>query len=100
MGEGFVTPAIARQRPLPPLSSVRGVKNTDETRPQVSTWKAQDMVDVEKCEMTFYPAAVLSKRAEPIEKIDDSIRRLVEKMADVMVERKGIGLAGPQIGVP
>jgi peptide deformylase len=57
-------------------------------------------IDVEKAEMTFYPAAVLSKRAEPIEKIDDSIRRLVEKMADVMVERKGVGLAGPQVGLP
>jgi peptide deformylase len=58
------------------------------------------MVDVEKCEMTFYPAPVLRNQAQPIEKIDDNIRRLVARMIDVMVERKGIGLAGPQIGVP
>ena len=57
-------------------------------------------MDVEKAEMTFYPAPVLRQRAELVEKIDESIRRLVEKMVDVMVERKGIGLAAPQIGIP
>jgi peptide deformylase len=56
-------------------------------------------IDVEKCEMTFYPAPVLRNRAQAIETIDDNIRRLVEKMIEVMIERKGIGLAGPQIGV-
>jgi len=58
------------------------------------------MVDVDKCEITFYPARVLSKRAQPVEKIDESIRRLVEKMTDIMIERKGVGLAAPQAGVP
>jgi peptide deformylase len=50
--------------------------------------------------MTHYPADVLGKRAEPVEKIDDNIHRLVEKMTDIMLEHKGIGLAGPQVGVP
>ncbi|MHC4622509.1 MAG: peptide deformylase [Planctomycetota bacterium] len=57
------------------------------------------MVDLEECGITHYPAAVLAGRAQPIEKIDDGIRRLVEKMTDIMLENKGIGLAGPQIGV-
>ena len=30
----------------------------------------------------------------------DSIRRLVEKMTDIMLENKGVGLAAPQVGVP
>jgi len=50
--------------------------------------------------MTHYPADVLGKRAEPVEKIDDNIHRLVEKMTDIMLEHKGVGLAGPQVGVP
>jgi peptide deformylase len=57
------------------------------------------MVDVDKCRMTRYPAAVLKGRAAPVEKIDDSIRKLVEKMTDLMIEHKGIGFAAPQAGV-
>ena len=47
-----------------------------------------------------YPAAVLAEAAGPVEKIDDDIRRLVEKMTDIMLRNKGIGLAAPQAGVP
>ena len=58
------------------------------------------MTDVEKCRITHYPAEVLAGRAQPIEKVDDNIRRLVEKMTDIMLENKGVGLAGPQASVP
>lgn len=58
------------------------------------------MIDIEKCRITHYPASVLTGRARPVENIDDSIRKLVEKMTDIMLEHKGIGLAGPQAGVP
>jgi peptide deformylase len=58
------------------------------------------MVDIEECRLTHYPAKVLTKPAKPIEKIDDNIRQLIEKMTDIMLENKGIGLAGPQVGVP
>ncbi|PKL44954.1 MAG: peptide deformylase [Planctomycetes bacterium HGW-Planctomycetes-1] len=57
------------------------------------------MVDVEKCKMTRWPTPVLIEKAKPIEEIDDSIRALAEKMKDIMVEHKGVGLAGPQAGV-
>jgi len=60
----------------------------------------EKMIDVEKCRITHYPAEVLGGRAQPIEKIDDNIHRLVEKMTDIMLENKGIGMAGPQAGVP
>jgi len=56
-------------------------------------------IDVDKCKMTRYPASVLKGRAAPVEKIDDSIRRLVEKMTDLMIEHKGVGFAAPQAGV-
>jgi peptide deformylase len=58
------------------------------------------MVDIEKCRITHYPADVLAKPAEPVEKIDDNIRRLIEKMTDIMLENKGVGLAAPQVGIP
>ena len=58
------------------------------------------MIDIEKCRITHYPAEVLARRAEPVEEIDDNIRRLVEKMTDIMLKNKGVGLAAPQAGVP
>jgi peptide deformylase len=58
------------------------------------------MIDIDKCQITHYPAEVLAERAQPVEKIDDNIRRLVEKMTDIMLKNKGIGLAAPQAGVP
>ena len=57
------------------------------------------MIDIEKCRITHYPADVLAKAASPVEKINDNIRQLVEKMIDIMLKNKGVGLAAPQIGV-
>ena len=58
------------------------------------------MINVDKFRITHYPAEVLAQKARPIEKIDDSIHRLVEKMTEIMLANKGIGLAGPQASVP
>jgi peptide deformylase len=57
------------------------------------------MIDVDKCRMTRLPSSVLGQPTRPIEEIDDDVRRLVEKMTDIMLENKGMGLAGPQAGV-
>jgi peptide deformylase len=56
-------------------------------------------LDVDKCRITRYPAGVLGKRAEPVEKVDGNIRRFVEKMTEIMLKNKGVGLAAPQVGV-
>lgn len=58
------------------------------------------MIDIQKCRITHYPADVLAGSARPVEKIDDNIRQLVQKMTDIMLENKGVGLAAPQAGVP
>ena len=57
------------------------------------------MADYSTCCLTKYPTPVLAEKAKPVETIDDSIRILAERMADIMVETKGVGLAGPQAGV-
>lgn len=56
-------------------------------------------IDADKCHITHYPAKVLTGPAQPVEKIDDNIRRLVVKMTDLMIEMKGVGFAAPQAGV-
>ena len=57
------------------------------------------MVEIDKCCITHWPSPVLCKAAEPVEEITDEIRGLAEKMIDIMLKLKGIGLAGPQAGV-
>src|SRR3990172_5162008 len=56
-------------------------------------------MDIDKCKITHYPARVLAGRAEPVEVIDENIRRLVDKMTEIMLKNKGVGLAAPQAGV-
>jgi len=56
-------------------------------------------IDVDNCRITRYPQAVLGRPAETVKEIDDDIRRLVDKMTDIMLENRGIGLAAPQVGI-
>ena len=46
-----------------------------------------------------YPDPFLSGKADPVSKIDDRIKELIQDMFDTMYESEGIGLAAPQIGV-
>ncbi|MFV0371424.1 MAG: peptide deformylase [Azonexus sp.] len=46
-----------------------------------------------------FPDPRLQKIARPVEKIDDSIRRLAADMAETMYEAPGIGLAATQVDV-
>ena len=57
------------------------------------------MVDIDKCRITRYPAGVLGRRAEPVDQINDNIRQFVDKMIDIMLKNKGVGLAAPQADV-
>lgn len=45
-------------------------------------------------------ARVLREQAAPVEAVDDELRRLARDMFDTMYHAEGIGLAGPQVGVP
>lgn len=42
---------------------------------------------------------VLRRRAEPVDQVDDEIRRLVRDMLETMHDADGVGLAAPQVGV-
>jgi peptide deformylase len=56
-------------------------------------------IEPDKCKITRYPEKVLAGKAKPVEEINDEIRKLVEKMTDLMIEHKGVGFAAPQAGV-
>jgi peptide deformylase len=46
-----------------------------------------------------YPDAVLRMRAREIESFDDDLARLAEKMARLMRDAHGVGLAATQVGI-
>ncbi|HXR87190.1 MAG TPA: peptide deformylase [Stellaceae bacterium] len=53
--------------------------------------------------MTVLPIIIapdprLAKKAKPVAKVDDSIRRLMADMLETMYQAPGIGLAAPQVG--
>jgi peptide deformylase len=46
-----------------------------------------------------YPDPVLRVPADPVQEVNGDIRRLVERMTEVMRQSHGVGLAAPQLGV-
>ena len=46
-----------------------------------------------------YPDPRLKQQAQPVETVDDDIRRLVDDMAETMYAAPGVGLAANQVGV-
>lgn len=49
-------------------------------------------------EILKYPNPILSKKAQEIAEITPAIRQLALDMAEAMYEKRGIGLAAPQVG--
>jgi len=48
----------------------------------------------------YFGDPVLRRRARPVTRFDDALAKLVDDMIETMFDANGIGLAGPQIGVP
>ncbi len=51
-------------------------------------------------EIVVWPAPVLTHRAKPVEQIDDWLKQVGRRMIELMEQHKGVGLAGPQVGLP
>ncbi|HVX83761.1 MAG TPA: peptide deformylase [Phycisphaerae bacterium] len=49
--------------------------------------------------LVLYPAAVLKKIAADVHQFDAWLLAVIERMKDLMVEHKGVGLAAPQVGL-
>ncbi|HUU82023.1 MAG TPA: peptide deformylase [Phycisphaerae bacterium] len=58
-----------------------------------------DRIDVDNLGIVFYPDPVLRKTCRPVERFDENLARLVQRMFELMRAGKGIGLAAPQVGV-
>jgi peptide deformylase len=51
-------------------------------------------------EIVIWPDPVLKQVAAPVDRVDDTIRKLLDDMAETMYAADGVGLAAPQIAVP
>ncbi len=50
-------------------------------------------------EILEFPDERLRKRARPVERVDDTIRKLIDDMLETMYEAPGVGLAATQVNV-
>jgi peptide deformylase len=50
-------------------------------------------------EIIIWPDPVLKQVAKPVDAVDDTVRRLLDDMAETMYAADGVGLAAPQIAV-
>ena len=50
--------------------------------------------------VVIYPDPVLKQRCAAVRQFDEQLRRFAEHMLRIMHEKKGVGLAAPQVGVP
>jgi peptide deformylase len=55
--------------------------------------------DPASLKLVFYPEPKLKAIARDVQQFDDWLIAVVERMKDLMVEHKGVGLAAPQVGL-
>jgi peptide deformylase len=58
--------------------------------------RRQEMAQLSLC---IFPDAVLQEQCAPVEHFDSTLRDLLADMLVLMRARRGIGLAGPQVGL-
>ncbi|MGI6126825.1 MAG: peptide deformylase [Planifilum sp.] len=46
-----------------------------------------------------YPDPILREKAKPVKKFNERLHKLLDDMAETMYDARGVGLAGPQVGV-
>lgn len=56
-------------------------------------------INIEGLHIVRYPDPVLRNVCKPVERFDDTLARLVQRMLELMQAGKGIGLAAPQVGL-
>ena len=52
-----------------------------------------------KREIVIEPDPILREKSQPLENVDDKLRKLMDEMLTTMYEAPGIGLAAVQIGI-
>src|SRR6188768_3675012 len=75
-------------------------RNSAQSTPVAKAPPAPPRPAPESIELVVYPKPVLKAVAKEVQQFDDWLLAVVERMKDLMVQHKGVGLAGPQVGLP
>jgi peptide deformylase len=52
-----------------------------------------------KLQLVLAPDPIFKKKSEPVQKVDDKIRKLMDDMLDTLKAENGIGMAAPMVDV-
>ena len=52
-----------------------------------------------RLDIVYWPDPVLLKPTEPVQRVDDAVRKTVAEMRRIMFKLKGVGLAAPQVRI-
>jgi len=56
-------------------------------------------VKVDQLQIVVYPDPALRRKARPIDNVDAEVQSVARRMLELMREARGVGLAGPQVGL-
>ena len=76
------------------MAEIEGQVKDEELDPEQQARRRLALAQIRQ-----YPDAALKMTARPVEEFDDDLRRLVDRMKQLMVDANGIGLAATQVGV-
>lgn len=57
------------------------------------------MADLKDLRIVYYPDTALRIPGKALDRIDDRIRQVAARMVELMHQARGVGLAGPQVGL-
>ena len=75
----------------------------DELEDEAESAEADAQLEVRRrlalAQIRQYPDAVLRMRANEVDRFDETLARLAQRMAELMHDARGVGLAATQVGV-
>ncbi len=74
------------------------MKDIEKSQATEDATKALDVDPADLC-IVRYPDPRLKQICTPLEKVDDSVLAVIDRMFELMFEFRGVGLAGPQVGL-
>jgi peptide deformylase len=74
-------------------------EESDESEERQLDAQAQARRRLALAQIRQYPDAVLRMRAREVDRFDDDLARLADRMAHLMHDARGVGLAATQVGV-
>ncbi|MFL5942078.1 MAG: peptide deformylase [Gaiellaceae bacterium] len=76
------------------MSEIEGQVKDEQLDPEAEARRRLALAQIRQ-----YPDAALKMPARPVEEFDDDLRRLADRLKQLMVDASGIGLAATQVGV-